>query len=173
VQYTVGFDLSKNPGDTDHATVQVSAAGNSQSYTFSAANSASNMLWSQQTFSFTATGTSTTLSFASIYPNDSTGRFPTNAQGPALDEVVVFANQAIGNFSKGAGGDVLQMHDLLTSVGAPHDTTAFSGGYLRFLPSGSNTLVQIDTNGGGDSFLTVATLTGVQLLQTDTANFVL
>ncbi len=91
----------------------------------------------------------------------------------ALDEVVVFANQAIGNFSKGAGGDVLQMHDLLTSVGAPHDTTAFSGGYLRFLPSGSNTLVQIDTNGGGDSFLTVATLTGVQLLQTDTANFVL
>jgi len=176
MQYTVGFDLSKNPGNTTYATAQVSVDNTSsttQSYTFSNANSAGNMMWSQQTFTFTATSATTALSFASIYPNDSTGGFPINAQGPALDEVVVVSNKFIDNFSKGVGGDVLQLHDLLTSVSAPHDSTAFSGGYLRFLQSGSNTLVQIDDNGGGDAYMTVATIVGQSLAQTDTPNYVL
>jgi len=173
VQYTVGFDLSKNPGNATYATVHVSAAGSAQDYTFNSVNSATNMMWSQQTFTFTPTSTSTTLSFASTYPNDSTGGFPINAQGPALDEVVVVTNQSINNFTKGAGGDVIQLHDMLTSVSAPHDTTAFSGGYLRFLQSGSNTLVQIDSNGGGDAYLTVATVVGIALTQADNGNYAL
>jgi len=173
VQYTIGFELSKNPGNTDHATVLVSAGGSSQSYTFSDANTGADMKWSQQTFSFTATGTSTTLSFASTYPTDATGGFPVNAQGPALDEVVMVSNKAISNFTTGAGGDVLQLHDVLTSVSAPHDSTAFSGGFVRFLQSGSDTVVQVDANGGGDSYLTLATLANTLLTQSDTANYVL
>ncbi|MFA7278564.1 MAG: VCBS domain-containing protein [Sterolibacterium sp.] len=176
VQYTVGFDLSKNPGGhADHATVQVSAAGNSQSYTFSAGNSASNMMWSQQAFTFTATGATTTLNFASTYPNDTVSGQPWQfyAEGPALDEVVVVSNKTINNFSKGVGGDVLQLSGLLTSIGAPHDNTAFGGGFVRFQQSGADTLVQIDSNGGGDAYMTVATLIGQSLAQADTANYVL
>jgi len=177
-QYTVGFDLSKNPGNTDHATVQVSVDNTSltsQSYTFSDANSATNMMWSQQSFTFVATGTTTTLSFASTYPNDSVPSQPWQyyAEGPALDEVVVVSNKAIGNFTTGAGGDVLQLHDLLSSISAPHDATAFSGGYLNFQQSGSDTLVQIDANGGGDHYLTLATLTHALLTPSDTSNYVL
>jgi choice-of-anchor C domain-containing protein len=182
VQYTVGFELSKNPGGhADHATVQVSVDNTdhaSQLYTFNAANSDSNMMWSQQTFTFVATGTTTTLSFASTYPTDSTGGFPINAEGPALDEVVAVSNKVISDFTTGAGGDVLDLHDLLTSVSAPHDVTSFTGGFLKFLDSngaadGGDTLVQVDSNGGGDSFVTLATLTGQLLAQTDTANYLL
>jgi len=172
-QYTVGFSLSKNPGNADHATLHVSAAGAVQDYTFNAANSGADMKWSQQTFSFTATGSSTTLDFNSLYPTDATGAFPVNAQGPALDEVVVVSNKVVSNFTTGAGGDVLNLHDLLTSVAAPHDSTAFSGGFLQFLHSGIDTLVQVDSNGGGNSWLTLATLTNQLLSQTDTANYVL
>ncbi|MEK7438681.1 MAG: choice-of-anchor C family protein [Pseudomonadota bacterium] len=177
VQYTVGFDLSKNPGNSSTATVQVSAAGDSQSYTFNAMNTTTDMKWSQQTFTFTATDTTTTLSFTSTYP---TSGLPgdLSAEGPALDEVVVVSNKVIDNFTKGAGGDVLNLHDLLTSVNAPHDSTAFSGGFLRFFDSngaaaGGDTLVQVDSNGGGDSFLTLATLSNQLLAQADSANYLL
>ena len=177
VQYTVGFDLSKNPGNSSTATVQVSAAGDSQSYTFNAMNTTTDMKWSQQTFTFTATDTTTTLSFTSTYP---TSGLPgdLSAEGPALDEVVVVSNKVIDNFTKGAGGDVLNLHDLLTSVNAPHDSTAFSGGFLQFFDSngaaaGGDTLVQVDSNGGGDSFLTLATLSNQLLAQADSANYLL
>ena len=173
VQYTVGFSLSKNPGNSTYATLQASAAGTTQDYTYNLANSGTNMKWSQQILSFTATGSSTTLEFKSIYPTDATGGFPINAQGPALDEVVVVSNKVINNFTEGTGGDVLNLHDLLTSVGAPHDSTAFSGGFLQFLQSGNNTLVQVDANGGGDAYITLATLTGQLLTPLDTQYYVL
>ncbi|MGZ5052754.1 MAG: Ig-like domain-containing protein [Methylobacter sp.] len=94
MQYTVAFDLSMNPGHTNHtsATAQVSVnndAGTSQSYTYAASNTASNMMWSPQTFTFTATGNTTTLSFVSTYPNDNVIGQPWQfyAEGPALDNV--------------------------------------------------------------------------------------
>ena len=71
------------------------------------------------------------------------------------------------------GGDVLDLRDLLQSVGASHNASAFSGGYLRFEQSGSNTLVQVDNNGGGDAFLTVGTLLDTLLTQSDTGNYLL
>jgi VCBS repeat-containing protein len=78
----------------------------------------------------------------------------------------------ISDFSK-AQGDVLKLQDLLTSVGGPHDSTAFSGGFVQFLQSGSNTLVQVDSNGGGNDFVTLATLTNQLLSQADTSNYLL
>ena len=83
------------------------------------------------------------------------------------------SNKVINNFTEGTGGDVLNLHDLLTSVGAPHDSTAFSGGFLQFLQSGNNTLVQVDANGGGDAYITLATLTGQLLTPLDTQYYVL
>jgi Ca2+-binding RTX toxin-like protein len=69
--------------------------------------------------------------------------------------------------------DVLNLTQLLTSIGAPHSSAAFSNGYLQFTVSGANTLVQVDANGGGDSFTTLVTLLNVALMQSDTANYVL
>lgn len=77
----------------------------------------------------------------------------------------------IGNFEKGA--DKLDLHDLLTSIGAPHDGTAFSSGFLQFDQSGGSTQIRIDSDGGGNSFVTLATLTDVLLNSTETNNFIL
>ena len=81
--YTVSFYLSGNPaGPPAVKTLDVSATGGTvSSYSFDAsANTLSSMIWTQETYSFLATGTSTTLSFIST----TAGPF-----GPALDNVVV------------------------------------------------------------------------------------
>jgi hypothetical protein len=60
----------------------------------------------------------------------------------------------------------------------PHDGTAFSAGWVRFVPSGNDTIVQIDPNGGsnhggGDVFYTLVTLTNAVLTQGDTLNYLI
>ncbi len=81
--YSVSFYLSGNPaGPPAVKTLDVSATGGTvSSYSFDASgNTLTSMIWTQETYSFLATGTSTTLSFISTTP----GPF-----GPALDDVVV------------------------------------------------------------------------------------
>ncbi|RZI45047.1 type I secretion C-terminal target domain-containing protein [Herbaspirillum sp. HC18] len=81
----------------------------------------------------------------------------------------------VTDFSRnGANGvDVLNLRDLLLTFGGYNGSNAFSGGYLQFdTSSGTNTTVRVDSNGGANSFVTLATLTGVLLLQSDTANYV-
>jgi choice-of-anchor C domain-containing protein len=81
--YTVSFYLSGNPvGPPVVKSLDVSATGGPvSSYSFDASgNTLSSMNWTQETYSFLATGTSTTLSFVSTTPD----RF-----GPAIDNVVV------------------------------------------------------------------------------------
>jgi len=169
--YVVGFELSQNPGAVS-STLRVSAGATVQDFVFNADSSETNMQWANRTISFVATGTSTTLSFESLTPNTPQG-FPGDAQGPALDEVVVLQNRVITGFVKGANSDVLNLQSLLTSVNAPHDATAFSNGFVRFLASGADTVVQIDADGGGNDYLTAVTLIGVNLTQSDTASYVL
>ena len=85
------------------------------------------------------------------------------------------AVEVVSNFSM-SSGDVLSLHDLLTSISAPHDNTAFIDGFVQFVQSGSDTQVQIDSDGSaGDvsSMVTLATLTNVLLTQADTANYAL
>ena len=80
----------------------------------------------------------------------------------------------ITDFTTGNGGDILNLHNLLTSMGAPHDATAFSTGRVQFVQSGPNTLVNIDADGaGGAAPVTLVTLTGISLTQTDVANYLL
>ena len=77
----------------------------------------------------------------------------------------------ISGFQKGS--DDLDLHDLLATFNGYDSANAFSGGYLQFAQSGSDTLVQVDSDGGGDSFETLATVIGVQLDSSDTSDFIL
>ena len=88
------------------------------------------------------------------------------------------AGDTITDFEKGL--DDLDLHDLLATFSGYTTETAFSGGYLNFAASGSNTLVQVDSDGsansdGGNdsSFVTLATITGVTLTSGDTGDFML
>jgi VCBS repeat-containing protein len=181
--YSVGFMMSKNPGFPDDpspiAGMHVEAASNSANYLYNLSNTDSNMMWQQwNMFTFTATDASTELSFTSLTPGSSVG-FPRDAQGPALDEVVVVSNTVINGFDVGLGGDVLDLNGLLTSINAPHNATAFSDGYLKFKQDGLNTLIQIDANGNAPGYdpayshLTVATLVGVDANLLVAENYVL
>jgi len=91
--YNVTFDLSGNPDSLPASDplyspslkdVQVSATGATpQDFTYDTSvkgNSLSNMKWEKESYSFVATGTSTTLTFASQIAG---------AFGPALDNVVI------------------------------------------------------------------------------------
>ena len=74
---------------------------------------------------------------------------------------------------KGAGGDKLDISDLLDGLPGYDGTNAFSGGFVQFADSGTgNTIVKIDTDGGGDNYQTLVTITGVLLTEADTDNYV-
>ena len=95
--YIVLFDMSKNHVAPPTASLTVSAANDSKPYTFSTQTVAGingNMHWTEESFSFTATDSTTTLTFKSN---------TTGASGPALDNVrvnaVIFSDsgQALGS----------------------------------------------------------------------------
>jgi hypothetical protein len=44
---------------------------------------------------------------------------------------------------------------------------AFTGGYIPLTKSGADTLVQFDSNGGGDSAVTLATVTNATVTVSD------
>jgi serralysin len=79
------------------------------------------------------------------------------------------AGDTIADFTTGAGGDVLDLTDLLIDFADPAD--AFAGGYLAFESNGTDTLVRVDTDGGMDNGTLLATLTSVQLTQGDIDNY--
>lgn len=83
--YAVTYWVSKNPdGGAATRTGSISAGANNGTFSYSAATTLGNMNWAQQTFVFTATGTSTTLSFAADASADC-------CFGPALDSVSIAA----------------------------------------------------------------------------------
>lgn len=172
-QYTVGFALSKNPGSpTGLETLRVSAAGSSQDYVYSLNNTSADMKWVKDTFTFTASDTTTTLRLAGTDASSEIRFVMKDAWGPALDEVLAVTNRVITGFDK-ALGDTLNLNQLLGSVSAPHDSTAFSSGYLDFNPVGNDTVVSIDADGGGDDYIVVATLIGVHLEVSESGNYIL
>ena len=81
--------------------------------------------------------------------------------------------ETIAGFTKGAGGDKLDISDLLDGLPGYDGTNAFSGGYVQFADSGTgNTIVKIDTDGGGNGYQTLVTITGVLLTEADIDNYV-
>ena len=66
----------------------------------------------------------------------------------------------ITDFHKGAGGDKLDIHDVLSGF---VNGTSNPNDFVHLTQSGGNTTVQVDANGavGGHSFTSIAVLTGV------------
>jgi len=69
------------------------------------------------------------------------------------------------------GTDQLDLHDLLSTFSgiAPDHSNAFTGGYLLFTTDSVtfDTLVEVDSSGGGNSFQALATVAGVPLTMDD------
>jgi len=85
-------------------------------------------------------------------------------------DLLSHAGDTITDFVKGAAGDILDLFDLLDSFGDPADP--FADGFLAFVHSGANTLVQVDADGGMNGATTLVTLLNVHLNESDTANYV-
>lgn len=69
------------------------------------------------------------------------------------------SGDTILDFAAGKGGDVIDLSAMALRYGWKGDL--FAGGYVRFVQSGANALVQVDTDGGGNGYSTLATLNGV------------
>lgn len=97
--YLVTFSLAGNP-DGGVKTLTVSAASNTQSYTFNTAGfNTSNVGWRSQTFTFTATASSTTLTFLGGIQGGGS-----SCAGSALDNVAVApANGPVSAVPVGGG----------------------------------------------------------------------
>jgi Ca2+-binding RTX toxin-like protein len=77
------------------------------------------------------------------------------------DQVGTTTGDKITDFTAGAGGDVLDLADLLTGE---HATTASLNNYLSFAKVGSDTVLTIDLDGAGAGTVhQVITLQGVDL----------
>jgi choice-of-anchor C domain-containing protein len=83
-KYMVSFDMSGNPdGGPAVKSMNVEAGGTPETFTYdvvTAGNTDANMKWAPKLFQFTATGTTTPLTFASL---------DSGFYGPALDNVTV------------------------------------------------------------------------------------
>jgi Ca2+-binding RTX toxin-like protein len=77
----------------------------------------------------------------------------------------------ISGFQKGM--DKLDLHDLLATFSGYEAPNAFTGGFLKFAESGSDTLVQVDSDGGADGFVTLLSLSSVSLNSSDAGDFIL
>lgn len=66
----------------------------------------------------------------------------------------------ITDFQQGGGGDAIDISDILIGYTAGHISE-----FVQITQSGANTIVKVDANGlvGGSSWVTIATLTGVNL----------
>jgi len=155
--YTVTFDLAGNFGQTFDKTMQISAAGVSQTFTVTEPGgwSRSTPGWNYESFTFTATGSSTDLVFKSL---DSSG-----VAGAQISDVHVVQNTGdAGNYlSGGAGNDFL--------VGADGNDTLVGGSgtdTADYSASASAVTVNLATNvntGGdaaGDSLSGIENVTG-------------
>jgi hypothetical protein len=83
------------------------------------------------------------------------------------------SGDVITDFTKGQGGDVLNLREVLSTFSGYNGPNAFSGGYLRFTADRTDTLVQVDSDGGANGFVTLVTLTNTLLTQADAANYLL
>lgn len=116
--YDVTFAVSGNPDLPGPKNMRVSAAGQSQVFTFdSSGHNYQNMGWVQRSWSFTANSSSTTLEFLSLST-------PPSSQGPCLDDVrlsdgTIGYLTPFGNGCAGTAGTPTLIPNQLPAVGQP------------------------------------------------------
>jgi Ca2+-binding RTX toxin-like protein len=76
----------------------------------------------------------------------------------------------ITDFQAGRGGDVIDLSVMAAKFGWGN-VDPVDAGFARFVQDGANVLVQVDQNGGGDSFVTIATLQNVDVSRLTHGNF--
>jgi len=80
---------------------------------------------------------------------------------------------AVTDFTVGTGGDVLDLPlsatELLT--GSISGSNTFASGYFQLLQKGTDTVVQVDGNGGGDHYVDLIVLQGIAATDLTEANF--
>ena len=82
------------------------------------------------------------------------------------------AGDTIGGFAVGAGGDILDLHDLLVDIGYA-GSNPFADGYLTFSNVGNQTQVLVDPDGHGAGGSTVLTTLFGALTTADTNNYII
>ena len=163
-QYTVGYSVSADPFDSSNEQIKVLVNGGFVDTAYYSGTSYANQRWDNHSFVFTASGYTSNLEFES-----EGGSFHSETW---LDEVVMLSNESLIGFDK-LLGDKLDLSNLMSSINAPDDSTAFSEGFLNFQASGSDTIIQIDPDGDGDGYLNSVTLVGVSLTPADIDNYIL
>ncbi|MBV1689798.1 VCBS repeat-containing protein [Novosphingobium sp. G106] len=76
----------------------------------------------------------------------------------------------VTDFAVGLAGDVLDLSQFLAKSFDWDGSNPFASGHLRLLQDGSSTLVQIDLDGGGDTFQTVIVLEDVSAEEVSSLN---
>jgi Ca2+-binding RTX toxin-like protein len=82
----------------------------------------------------------------------------------ALAELGLIAGDTINGFQHGV--DKVDLSDILSDFGIGAND-AFTGGFLKIDIVGNDTRILFDSNGGGNDFLTLATLTNVKNVTVD------
>jgi Ca2+-binding RTX toxin-like protein len=82
----------------------------------------------------------------------------------ALAELGLIAGDTINGFQHGV--DKVDLNDILSDFGIGAND-AFTGGFLKIDIVGSDTRILFDSNGGGDGFITLATLNNVTNVTAD------
>ena len=80
----------------------------------------------------------------------------------------------VTDFETGAGGDVFDMTayiDGSTDWSQEGDSSPFTDGYARLVHRGDNTSLQIDFNGGGNHWTTIAVFKGTDPIEFTSENF--
>ncbi|MEM8783495.1 MAG: putative Ig domain-containing protein, partial [Planctomycetota bacterium] len=155
--YTIEYQFGAYAygGTTYDRTLDVSAGDTTESHTltYDGTWTKSNLGWTGQSMTFTATDTTTTLTFASTTPG---------TQGPHLGNVEVYASEPVGDTLEGGAGDDVLIGsgdgDTLTGDGLKlvhaDDFTGGTSGWRSHNPAFDADANRTTDNGGAiDEFL--------------------
>ena len=77
----------------------------------------------------------------------------------------------VSDFEVGASGDTLRLNIASSLTNWNGSDNPFTTGHIRLVQDGANTIVQVDTDGGGDSWATLLTLNNVTANDLTAENF--